>query len=278
MKDARGMAAADGPRCCGTSRWSSNAAAVNRIAEQAEERKRSGGDAGKGCGRALPGKEAEATEPQFSRDFSYRKGEIRQLLWKKLHTGIPCPRETWHTHLWGKRGTALLGSGDSQELAGVRRGWKRRQGAGVLSGAGGPAHEVLEAGTAAVVQAGKLCTISRRTFLFAKDLFKRNRNRATQAHSAGGKPKHPVPSAPSTSCDENHLDVKVLLTKLFPAARMHRCMPPFLPKFKGLWETCSDCRSQRRRLAGCFGCFGSVAWDGATLGSQDGEDAAGPRE
>lgn len=48
--------------------------------------------------QALPGKEAEATKPQFSWDFcSYRKEEMRQLLWKKLHTGIPHPREMWYT-------------------------------------------------------------------------------------------------------------------------------------------------------------------------------------
>jgi len=61
--------------------------------------------------RALPGEEAEATKPQFSRDFSYREEEMRQLLWKKLHMGIPRPGETWYTLAFTgrKSSTAPLG-------------------------------------------------------------------------------------------------------------------------------------------------------------------------
>ncbi|XP_054070626.1 uncharacterized protein LOC128914930 isoform X3 [Rissa tridactyla] len=61
--------------------------------------------------RASPGKEAEETKPQLSRDFSYREEEMWRLLWKKLHTGIPRPGEMWYTRtfLGRKRGTVLLG-------------------------------------------------------------------------------------------------------------------------------------------------------------------------
>lgn len=59
-----------------------------------------------------------------------------------------------------------------------------------------------------------------------------------------------VPSAPSTSCDENHLDAKVLLTKLFPVARMHRCMSPFLPKFKVLGGRRHRCSRALQRHVG----------------------------
>lgn len=61
---------------------------------------------------ALPGKEAEAAKPRLSRDFcSYRNGERRRFLWKKLHTGI---LGTLGWALVGrKRGTSPLG-GDQQ--------------------------------------------------------------------------------------------------------------------------------------------------------------------
>lgn len=39
-----------------------------------------------------------------------------------------------------------------------------------------------------------------------------------------------APSSPAPSCRENHLDVKVLLTKLFPVARGHRCTALSLSK------------------------------------------------
>lgn len=62
--------------------------------------------------RAWAGKEAEAAGPPLARDFSYRRDEMQQLLWKKqLCTGIPRRGEAWCTLAFtGKnRGTARLG-------------------------------------------------------------------------------------------------------------------------------------------------------------------------
>lgn len=50
-----------------------------------------------------------------------------------------------------------------------------------------------------------------------------------------------VPRAPSTSCDENHLGVKVLLTKLFPLELKYAQMHLFLSvKIQGITRVKSE--------------------------------------